>query len=294
MSIENRTALPVVFTADDFGFSKAVNAAIIKAHRAGRLSCASLMVGGEAWEEAVDMAKANPMLGIGLHITLSNGLSVLEKEDLPDLVDHRRRFLSGAVASGFRYYCDPRLRKQLKKEIKAQWARFRATGLIMDHLNGHLNIHLHPTVLGLLLDEMLDSERIPVRLTREPLMWKFPYYRNGLCYRLVHWMVFSIISSWAMRRLRFHKVPFSDRVFGLLESGQMSLGFVDGVLKTLSSEVTEFYFHPGSNPAELDLLLSRDLGVVLERRQVRLVRCQDLFRADSGGSSLSVPSECNR
>ena len=63
----------VIFTADDFGLSASVNAAIVKAHRDGLLTHASLMVNGEAFGEAVQMAKENPDLRVGLHLTLVMG-----------------------------------------------------------------------------------------------------------------------------------------------------------------------------------------------------------------------------
>jgi len=43
----------VIFTADDFGRSTAINQAIVQAHQRGVLTSASLMVTGEAVSEAV-------------------------------------------------------------------------------------------------------------------------------------------------------------------------------------------------------------------------------------------------
>ncbi len=67
----------VIITADDFGRSRAINAAIIRAHREGILTSASLMVAGDAWEEAVELAHANPTLAVGLHLVVSGGRAVL-------------------------------------------------------------------------------------------------------------------------------------------------------------------------------------------------------------------------
>lgn len=50
----------MVVNADDFGRSRAINQAVIRAHREGVLTTASLMVAGDAWEEAVDFARENP------------------------------------------------------------------------------------------------------------------------------------------------------------------------------------------------------------------------------------------
>ncbi len=63
----------VVINGDDFGLSSAVNHAIIEAHDRGILTSASLMVTGEAFNEAVALAKTRPTLGIGLHLVLTCG-----------------------------------------------------------------------------------------------------------------------------------------------------------------------------------------------------------------------------
>ena len=67
----------VILTGDDFGLSPAVNAAIVQAYREGILTCASLMINGPAWQEAVELAKAHPDLCLGLHLTLIQGRAVL-------------------------------------------------------------------------------------------------------------------------------------------------------------------------------------------------------------------------
>ena len=64
----------LIVNADDFGLHSAVNAAVIDGHRTGIITSTSLLAGGEAFTEAVSMAKNNPKLGIGVHIALVGGL----------------------------------------------------------------------------------------------------------------------------------------------------------------------------------------------------------------------------
>ena len=58
----------LIVNADDFGLHSAVNAGIIDGHRRGIITSTSLMAGGEAFTEAVSMAKQNPKLGIEMCI----------------------------------------------------------------------------------------------------------------------------------------------------------------------------------------------------------------------------------
>lgn len=69
--------MKLIVNADDFGSSPEVNRAIICAYQNGILTSCSLMVTGEAFEEAVNLAKKNPGMGVGLHLTTVLGKSVL-------------------------------------------------------------------------------------------------------------------------------------------------------------------------------------------------------------------------
>ena len=60
----------LIVTADDFGMSMEVNEAVEEAHRNGILTCASLVVAGDAAEDAVRRAKRLPGLGVGLHLAI--------------------------------------------------------------------------------------------------------------------------------------------------------------------------------------------------------------------------------
>src|SRR5579859_696234 len=111
----------LIVNADDFGQSRSINEAVIQAHREGILTTASLMVNEPAFAEAVALAKANPRLGVGLHLTLSHGHSALPPEKIPGLVNQRGEFGNGPVANGFRYFLARDLREQLRGELQAQF-----------------------------------------------------------------------------------------------------------------------------------------------------------------------------
>src|SRR5437868_399786 len=82
----------LIVNADDFGLSPSVNQAVVRAHRDGILTSASLMVNEPAFEEAVTLARQNPHLGVGLHLTLLCGHSVLSRERIPGLVNSKKEF----------------------------------------------------------------------------------------------------------------------------------------------------------------------------------------------------------
>src|ERR1035438_9634358 len=101
----------LIVNADDFGLSHSVNAAVIHAHREGILTSASLMVNEAGFEEAVKLAKENPQLGVGLHLTLLMGHSTLPPEKIPGLVNGRGEFSNSPVATGLNYFFKQNLRE---------------------------------------------------------------------------------------------------------------------------------------------------------------------------------------
>ena len=93
----------LIVNADDFGRSRAINEAVIRAHREGILTSASLMVNEPAADEAVALARENPGLGVGLHLALVCGRSALPPAGIPDLVNQNSEFTDNPVAAGFRW-----------------------------------------------------------------------------------------------------------------------------------------------------------------------------------------------
>src|SRR6185369_17621334 len=140
----------LIINADDFGISNPVNRAVVKGWSDGIVTSASLMVTGEALTEAVELAKQNPALQVGLHLTLVQGRSALEYGGFPSLTDHLGNFPEDPVFAGMRMFFLKPLRKKLEREIEAQIVRFLETGLPLSHIDGHLNIHMHPTVFDIL------------------------------------------------------------------------------------------------------------------------------------------------
>lgn len=70
--------MKIIFNADDFGYSKAVNYGIIDAFKEGVLRQATLLSNGAGFDHAVALAKENPDLSIGVHLNLTLGKPLLD------------------------------------------------------------------------------------------------------------------------------------------------------------------------------------------------------------------------
>jgi hopanoid biosynthesis associated protein HpnK len=234
----------LIVSADDFGMSSGVNAGIMAAHRDGILTDAGLMVNGAASAEAVDLARATPSLAVGLHLVLVQGRASSAPRDIPALVDATGMFRTHSVWAGLRYFFLPRVRAQLDTEIRAQLDRFLATGLSLSHVDGHLNIHMHPTVLAILLRLAPRYGIRAIRLPREPWRISLRLDQRERRRKLVEAAIFGALARYAAPRLAAHGIRHPDHMFGLHQSGHVDERYWLGVLEALPAGVTEIYSHP--------------------------------------------------
>ena len=227
----------VIITADDFGLAVPVNEAIEKAYSEGVLNTASLMMGAPASEDAIARAKKLPGLKIGLHLVVVQGNPVLPSEDIPDIVNQQGEFYKNLFIAGVRFFIYPNARKQLEKEIRAQFNAFKATGLELDHVNTHNHLHLHPTIMKIIIKVGREYGMKAVRFPNEPNHFLF----------LKMWL--------ALLKMKILKsgLKCNQFTFGIRNSGHMTEKTVLEILSKLPEGVSEIYFHPSTcRCAEID------------------------------------------
>jgi len=233
----------LIVTADDFGAAVAVNEAVERAHREGLLTAASLMVTGDAVADAVARARAMPSLGVGLHVVLVEGHPALPPAKIPDLVDGSGLFRTDMVRTAMAIFARPTARAQLRAEVEAQFARFAATGLPLDHVNAHKHFHLHPTIASTILEV---GRRYGMKAIRAPIETKAVLNEiepgsGGI----------DIAKPWALlirRRMRAAGMLVPDQVFGLAWSGGLTTARLRGLIANLPDGLTEIYAHPATGP----------------------------------------------
>jgi len=232
----------LIVCADDFGRDVAVNEAVEIAHRDGILTCASLMVGAPAAADAIERARRLPGLRVGLHLVLIDGPAMSPPTQISRLVGTDGVFDDRQVRAGFRYFLAPGVRRQLAAEITAQFEAFRATGLVLDHVNAHKHMHVHPTVARLLVEIGRDYGMRAVRVPAEPatvLQAADPAHR----YRAP---LYDGVNARLRRRLHRAGMAANDHVFGIAWSGGMDEARLLSLLPRLPAGTSELYAHPAS------------------------------------------------
>ena len=283
----------LIVTGDDFGLAVPVNEAIEIAHQRGILSSASLMVGAAAVMDAVKRAKRLPRLKVGLHLTLVQGQPVLPAEAIPDLVTKSGEFYTNLVGAGFRFFFQPGIRQQLKAEIRAQFQAFHDTGLPLDYVNTHNHMHLHPTVLGVILEVGRDFGLAAMRVPFEPVRACYqavPLSLKIWTGRAVETIGLAPWTSLLKARLRHAQIKTNDYVLGLQATGAMNESTVLSLLEIVPKGVTEMYFHPASQPCpefatsmpnacpeqELVALVSPKVKEALARLDIQTITFSDI------------------
>lgn len=225
----------LIINADDFGLTRGVNRAIIEAHRRGIVTSASLMSGGEAFEEAADLAKQNPGLGVGVHLTLVNGRPVSSPESIPSLVTPQGRFFGSPLRFISRLELGLINLDEVRRELRAQIRRALESGINVTHVDGHKHLHIYPRLLEIVLGLMKEFGIKRIRL---------PLERPALAASLNHYLVY-LASRASRAKLSRAKVYFTDHFIGLFETGSLSEAKLRRILSSLRAGTTEIMCHPG-------------------------------------------------
>lgn len=288
-AVSKRPAIrSLIINGDDFGFSREVNAGIMRAHREGILNSTSLMVTGAARDEAAAAAKDLPGLDVGLHLVVCLGRSVLPPAEIAPLTNAMGEFGNNPTLAGFKYFFTPGIREKLRAECRAQIELHLKLIGYLNHIDGHLNFHVHPA-LATIVVELAAEFKVPcIRLPREPVFTTIAISRDHLGRKLLESVIFRTLSRRGRRMAAERGIKSSDWLFGLHQTGIMTENYVLGVLERLPAGLTEMYFHPATgvggvrpDPAaqlETEILTSSRVRAALAAREIGLTTFAKLAR----------------
>ena len=277
----------LIINADDFGFSDDVNTAIIQAHEEGILTSTSLMVTGDAAQNAIALAKNHPHLAVGLHLVLVCGKSVLPPAQIPHLVDSQGNFSDNPTQAGLNYQFNQATRAELRSEISAQLEKFRNSGLNLAHVDGHLHLHVHPVILNILTEFAAEFKIKFIRLPSEELTKNLKIDRRNLFTKIIWSIVFGQLRNYGEGLLKTHNIKFADRVYGLLQTGNMSEEYLLSLIPQIEAKLVEIYAHPAlvntdtNNGGEIELkaLLSHKVRELLTVKGFELSNCAKVIHS---------------
>jgi hopanoid biosynthesis associated protein HpnK len=259
----------LILNADDFGLTRGVNEGIIRAHREGILTSATLMASADAFDQAVELAKQNPRLGVGCHLVLVGGKAVAPLKEIPSLADRDGRLPESLGIFVTRLSSGSISVKEIERELRAQIQKIRGAGIEPTHLDTHKHTHAHPRVmeaLGRVAQEFgIKRVRKPVEYLRDS--WVSSRVKGaGISQELVAAAVVRTVAP------RFHSVSRKyglrspDYFLGLAMTGQLGPDALRRMIDTVQEGTTEIMLHPGICDAELKKLGSR----LLQQRETEM------------------------
>lgn len=248
----------LILNADDFGLTLGVNRAIRELHQAGVLTSATLMATGEAFDDAVAIAHANPSLGVGCHVVLTDGIPVSPPESIPTLIGpdgkHFRPRLIDFVAALLRGRINE---AEIEREALAQVRKLQQAGINVTHLDTHKHTHLFPTVTRPLLRVAESNSVGAIRNPFEP-KWCRSLGRGKFMRRLQLALLNSFQPRFnAHRQIRNGDILTTGGTIGVSATGQLNAESLDQILSDAPDGLWELVCHPGYNDADLAAIATR-------------------------------------
>ena len=126
--------------ADDLGLTKSVNDGIIFLLKKGKISGASLMANGEAFDDAVEKIKIFPDANVGIHFVLVEEKPLV----LKSLSKNHKTFF-------IKYILGQVNLKDIEKELRAQLNKCVQAGIKPSFINSHQHLHLLPAIANIVI-----------------------------------------------------------------------------------------------------------------------------------------------
>jgi chitin disaccharide deacetylase len=245
----------LIVNADDFGFTRGVNEGIIQGFREGVITSTTLMANGNAFDDAVAQAQANPKLRIGCHLVLVGGKGVAQKQQIPSLADFEgnlpatlgllmKRILRGSVSEG-----------DLVTELRAQVAKIVACGIQPTHFDSHKHTHAHPRVLRACIRV---AKEFGIHRLRKPFEDFGTLFRSATGDGWRSWKQrATAMASHAMapsfrKAVRKYKMDTPEHFRGIAATGRLNTRTILAMIEGMPEGTSELMCHPGHCDSDLE------------------------------------------
>jgi hopanoid biosynthesis associated protein HpnK len=254
----------LIVNADDFGLTAGVNRAIVALHRAGVLTSATLMARAGATEEAVELARATPSLGVGCHVVLVDGEPLLPQQAISTLVDRRTGRFHPTLGAFLKRLLTGRIRQdEIEAEAAAQIALLQTKGISLTHIDTHKHTHIFPAVLRPVLDAARAAGIFAVRNPFEPA-WSQRATPGAPLIRRLEVSQLRQLEPAFRRIVAQEGFATTDGALGVLATGTLDAVTIGSLFEKLPPGDWELVTHPGANDGDLArahtrLLASREM-----------------------------------
>ncbi len=253
----------LIVNADDLGWTDGVNRGILEAFHHGIVTSTSLLANGAAFAGGVEAARLAPGLGVGVHLNLSDGPPVAERETITSLLNDDGEFAGGPEKLLLR-----RARRGLRlAEVESEWGaqiqKVRDAGIAPTHLDGHKHVHMLPGLfeIALKLAKRHDIGAIRVSLEasslRAALSSGSKQHAGVLMKQGVQARGLKLLARDAREQAEHAGISTADYFCGIAQTGELTRDGVAQFVKSLPDGTTELMCHPGYADAALQKTRTR-------------------------------------
>ena len=285
----------LIVNADDLAWTDGVNRGIRDAFRGGIVTSTSLLANGAAFPEAVKVAKSAPRLGVGVHLNLSDGVPIADRESVTSLLNDDGDFTDGPESLLLKRARRRLVLDEVEKEWDAQIQKVRDSGIRPTHLDGHKHVHMLPGLfeIALRLATKHGIEAIRVSLEESSLRTALA---SGSQHRArvvikqgIQARALKVLARDARIQAARMGIATADYFCGIAQTGELAFEGVERLLKNLPEGTTELMCHPGyadevlqKTATRLQASRRKELEILTDTRIRNLVASQGIRLIDYG------------
>lgn len=279
----------LIVNADDLGWTEGVNRGIAEAHSGGLVTSASLLANGRAFGSALDVARTNPELGVGVHLNLSNGSPIANPKEVASLLNAQGQLHLTTDALFLRIVTSRLNLDEVQREWEAQIRKVRGAGISPTHLDGHKHVHMLPGFFEITVGLAKKHGIRGIRISHEDSKLR-GWLSSGtqmnttmLLKQAAQARALKFLARNA-RELANHAGLITTNYFcGIAQTGALTHEGVQALLKNLPNGTTELMCHPGyadgdlqASPTRLQQSRQGELHILTDERTRKLVAIQGI------------------
>ena len=238
-----------ILNADDFGYSRASNRAVLEGYLNGILKSASLMANGRAFDEAVNVVIPQcENLGVGIHLNIIEGQSICS--DLSTLTDEDGNFNNSYLQLLIKSYNSKEkdfladVEREFRRQIEKIMSKTNVT-----HIDSHVHVHSIPKIFEIVCRLAKEYGINQVRTQFEkpyiiPDLYK--HLNRKYLVNLVKLFVLDIFTIFNEATVYKYGLKTNDYLVGVIYTSMMEALTVSyGVMAVNRNDITvEAIIHP--------------------------------------------------
>lgn len=244
----------LVITADDFGISEDTNTAIKRGFCEGLLTSTCIMANGAAFEHAIEILSDFKEIGMGIHLNIIEGKSLLPAEKVKSLCD-----AEGFYNKGFVALLSKSSDKRFLQEVEADF-RFQIETILnythVSHINSHVHTHAIPKIFEITC-KLAQEYRINYVRTQTEIPYVIPSVKKHIRVQypvnLVKAMLLGAFSTVNYQVSNEYGLLTNDYFIGIAYTGNMDENALSYGLKAVKKDaVVEAILHPTVDVSKKD------------------------------------------